>query len=57
MLNAVNAGGQNQARAMLTGALCGAIGGIEAIPARFIDGLQQGKAYLALAQALAKQAG
>lgn len=56
VLNAVNAGGQNQARAMLTGALCGAIGGLEAIPRRFIDGLQQGREYLALAEALAQQA-
>lgn len=55
VLNAVNAGGQNQARAMLTGALCGAIGGLEAIPARFIDGLQQGREYIALTQALAEQ--
>jgi hypothetical protein len=35
VLHAVNGGGQNQARAMLTGALCGAIGGIQAIPARW----------------------
>ena len=57
VLNAVNAGGQNQARAMLTGALCGAIGGLEAIPARFIAGLRQGEEYLALAKALAEQVG
>ena len=57
VLNAVNAGGQNQARAMLAGALCGTIGGLEAIPARFIAGLQQGREYLALAKALAEQAG
>ena len=55
VLNAVNAGGQNQARAMLAGALCGAIGGIEAIPARFITGLEKGGEYLALAEALALQ--
>ncbi|MBD8882257.1 ADP-ribosylglycohydrolase family protein [Rhodanobacter sp. 7MK24] len=55
VLNAVNAGGQNQARAMLTGALCGAIGGIEAIPGRFIAGLEKGAEYLALAEALALQ--
>ena len=56
VLNAVNAGGQNQARAMLTGALCGAIGGLGAIPPRFITGLQNGEEYLALAEALARQA-
>ena len=56
VLNAVNGGGQNQARAILTGALCGAVGGIDAIPARFIDGLQRHAEYLRLAQALAQQA-
>lgn len=53
VLHAINGGGQNMARAMLTGALCGAIGGLEAIPQRFIDGLKQGPAYLRLAQDLA----
>ncbi len=56
VLSAVNGGGQNMARAMLTGALCGAIGGFEAIPDRFIDGLERGAEYLALADALATQA-
>lgn len=55
VLTAVNSGGQNQARAMLTGALCGAIGGLEAIPARFIAGLEKREEYLALAEALAGQ--
>lgn len=54
-LHAVNGGGQNQARAMLAGALSGAIGGIQAIPRRFIDGLTGGQAYLALAERLADQ--
>lgn len=57
VLHAVNGGGQNMARAMLTGALCGAIGGLEAIPARFIAGLEKGEEYRALAKALAEQAG
>ncbi|MBD8871628.1 ADP-ribosylglycohydrolase family protein [Rhodanobacter sp. DHB23] len=57
VLSAVNAGGQNQARAMLAGALCGAIGGLEAIPERFIAGLERSEEYLALAKALAEQAG
>lgn len=56
VLHAVNGGGQNQARAMLAGALCGAIGGMEAIPERFMAGLEKGREYLALAEALADQA-
>lgn len=56
VLHAVNGGGQNLARAMLTGALCGAIGGIEAIPKRFIEGLEQGEEYMHLAQQLAQVA-
>lgn len=57
VLHAVNGGGQNQARAILTGALCGAMGGLQAIPQRFLDGLQDGERYLALATQLADQAG
>ena len=56
VLHAVNGGGQNQARAMLTGALCGAIGGLQAIPARFIEPLEQGKQRLERAARLARQA-
>jgi ADP-ribosylglycohydrolase len=40
VLHAVNGGGQNQARAMLTGALTGAQVGQSGIPGRFIDGLE-----------------
>jgi len=40
VLHAVNGGGQNQARAMLTGALVGAQVGWEGIPRRFIVGLE-----------------
>ncbi|MEG1500603.1 MAG: ADP-ribosylglycohydrolase family protein [Clostridiales bacterium] len=39
VLIAVNSGGNNMARAALTGALSGAMNGIQAIPQRFIDGL------------------
>ena len=39
VLHAVNGGGQNQARAILTGALAGAQTGLSGIPARFIEGL------------------
>jgi ADP-ribosylglycohydrolase len=55
VLHAVNGGGQNQARAILVGALCGAIGGLEAIPGRFVAGLEKGGEYLVLAEALAEQ--
>ena len=54
VLHAVNGGGQNQARAMLTGALCGAIGGLQAIPARWIQGLESGEQRLELARRLAR---
>jgi ADP-ribosylglycohydrolase len=40
VLHAVNGGGQNQARAMLTGALVGAQVGLSGIPGRFIEGLE-----------------
>lgn len=53
LLHAVNGGGQNQARAMLAGALSGAIGGINAIPARFIEGLEQRTLFQELAEAVA----
>ncbi len=56
VLHAVNGGGQNMARAMLTGALCGAIGGVQAIPARFLDGLERVAERRAMALRLAQQA-
>lgn len=56
VLTAVNSGGQNQARAMLTGALVGAMVGIDGIPRRFIDGLDRGKERLELAQRIAARA-
>lgn len=56
VLHAINGGGQNLARAMLTGALCGAIGGLEAIPQRFIDGLNKHEEYLQLAQNISELA-
>ncbi len=55
VLHAVNGGGQNQARAILTGALAGARAGLSAIPRRFIDGLEDGPELLRLAEALAGQ--
>ena len=57
VLHAVNGGGQNQARAILAGALAGAQVGLDAIPARFIDGLHDAPVLVALARRLAEQAG
>jgi len=52
VLNAINGGGQNQARALLTGALVGAQVGVDGIPRRFIDGLELGAELEAKARAL-----
>jgi ADP-ribosylglycohydrolase len=46
VLHALNGGGQNQIRAMLTGTLIGAQTGIDGIPARFIEGLTDREALL-----------
>ena len=56
VLHAVNGGGQNLARAMLTGALVGAQTGLSGIPGRFLDGLAQRDALLALAREIATAA-
>ena len=55
VLHAINGGGQNQSRAMLTGALVGAQVGLAGIPARLLDGLDRKDELLRLAQALAAQ--
>ena len=55
VLHAINGGGQNMARAMLTGALVGAQVGIQGIPQRFIDGLEDSGALLGRAEKLANQ--
>lgn len=52
VLAAINGGGQNMSRAMLTGALVGAQVGLAGIPHRFIDGLENGEELATLAQAL-----
>ncbi len=57
VLHAINGGGQNMARAMLTGALVGAQVGLAGIPQRFVDGLEDGQALVSLALQLAAQAG
>jgi ADP-ribosylglycohydrolase len=55
LLHAVNGGGQNQARATLTGALVGAQNGLSRIPQRFIDGLEDSATLCRLANDLAEQ--
>jgi ADP-ribosylglycohydrolase len=55
VLHAINGGGQNQARAILTGALVGAQTGLSGIPSRFLDGLTQRDMLLPLARELAEQ--
>jgi len=57
VLHAVNGGGQNQARAILTGALAGAQVGLSGIPQRFLDGLEEGETLRQLAVDLATQVG
>ena len=55
VLHAVNGGGQNQARAILTGALAGAQTGLCGIPQRFLDGLENSAELIVLAKRLAEQ--
>jgi len=56
VLHAINGGGQNMSRACLAGALVGAQVGLKGIPARFIDGLADGREIVALAQQTAEHA-
>jgi ADP-ribosylglycohydrolase len=55
VLHAVNGGGQNMSRAMLTGALVGAQVGLSGIPQRFIEGLTDGPEIIDLAQRLHRE--
>jgi ADP-ribosylglycohydrolase len=55
VLHAVNGGGENLSRAILTGALVGAQTGLSGIPRRFIDGLEDAETLKQLALALASQ--
>jgi ADP-ribosylglycohydrolase len=50
VLHALNGGGQNMSRAMLTGALVGAQVGLSGIPKRFIDELENGQELMQLAK-------
>jgi len=52
VLHAVNGGGQNQARAMLTGALCGAQAGLAGLPRRLLEGLTDSPRLLELTERL-----
>jgi len=55
VLQALNGGGQNQARCILTGALAGAQVGLAGIPRRFLDGLENSAELMALARQLGEQ--
>jgi len=55
VLHALNGGGQNQARCILTGALAGAQVGLAGIPRRFLDGLENSAELSALAHQLGEQ--
>ncbi len=57
VLHAINGGGQNQARAILTGALTGAQTGLTGIPQRFLDGLEDSADLIRLAENLASKVG
>jgi ADP-ribosylglycohydrolase len=56
VLHALNGGGQNQARSILTGALVGAQVGLSNIPQRFLDGLENASELIELACKLGEQA-
>jgi ADP-ribosylglycohydrolase len=53
VLHALNGGGQNQARSILTGALVGAQTGLSGIPRRFLDGLEEAEELRRLSESLA----
>ena len=52
VLHAINGGGQNLARPMLSGALSSAMVGLSGIPVRFIEGLERSEEPLALGEQL-----
>jgi ADP-ribosylglycohydrolase len=57
VLHAINGGGENQARAMLAGALVGAQTGVSGIPRRFLDGLDESETLQRLAMDVAAKVG
>jgi ADP-ribosylglycohydrolase len=56
VLSAVNGGGNNMARAALTGALSGAMVGLTGIPERFFSGLKDSEHLLQMAEKVANEA-
>ncbi len=56
VLHALNGGGQNQVRAILTGVLTGAQTGLSGIPKRFLNGLEEAQDLKKLAEELAAHA-
>ena len=54
ILAAVNGGGNNMARATLTGALLGAMNGLSGIPERFITGLENSEHLLEVAEIVSR---
>ena len=57
VLSALNAGGNNMARASLVGGMSGALVGLKGIPERFITGLKDHERLLELAEQVASQGG
>lgn len=57
VLHALNGGGENQARAVLTGALVGAQTGLLGIPRRFLEGLHESDKLQRLAMDVAARVG
>lgn len=55
VLTTINGGGNNMARACMTGALCGAMVGIQGIPKRFIEGLVDKDVILTNAEVVASE--
>jgi ADP-ribosyl-[dinitrogen reductase] hydrolase len=53
VLSAINSGGNNMARATLTGGIVGAMVGLQGIPERFISGLKKADKYLRFAEKVA----
>lgn len=56
VLHALNGGGQNQARCILTGALVGASVGLSGIPRTLLDGLADSEERISLSRELGRQA-
>jgi ADP-ribosylglycohydrolase len=54
ILAAINGGGNNMARAALTGALLGAMNGLSGMPERFIKGLENHEYILELAEIISR---